>query len=129
MPASSVLKICGLALALLAGPAAVATAAAATELVMVEERGCGFCARWNAEIAPAYPNTAEGRFAPLRRVELGDIPDDLALKSRPVFTPTFILVEDGEELGRIEGYAGDEFFWVVLAALMESEAGFDPGTE
>ena len=28
---------------------------AAYELVMVEEHGCPWCARWNAEIGPVYP--------------------------------------------------------------------------
>ena len=82
------------------------------ELVMVEQDGCAYCARWNAEIAEIYPKTPEGAYAPLRRVDLrAPMPDDLSFKGPVIFTPTFILVEDGEEQGRIEGYAGDELFW------------------
>ena len=34
--------------------------------------------------------------------------------TRPIrYTPTFVLAEDGKEVGRIEGYPGDEFFWVA----------------
>ncbi|MBF9033099.1 hypothetical protein HKCCE2091_02515 [Rhodobacterales bacterium HKCCE2091] len=94
------------------------------ELVMVEEAGCIYCARWNAEIAPEYPVTPEGRFAPLRRVDLHDLPDDVAFASRPVFTPTFVLVEDGAEIGRLEGYAGEDFFWGLLGRLLSIG---DPG--
>lgn len=90
------------------------------ELIMVEQRGCHWCAQWNEEIAPIYPKTDEGARAPLRRVQIGDLPDDVAFKSRPVFTPTFVLVHEGKELGRMEGYAGDEFFWFILNQLLDA---------
>ncbi len=99
----------------------VALPALAAELVMVERQGCHWCERWNAEIAPIYPKTDEGRRAPLRRVDIKALPDDLALASQPVFTPTFVLVEEGRELGRIEGYAGDEFFWFLLTQLLDTQ--------
>ncbi len=72
----------------------VGTAAQATELVMVEHAGCEWCARWNHEIAPAYPNTSEGQFAPLRRVDLRALPQDLVTVRRVTFTPTFLIVDD-----------------------------------
>lgn len=99
---------------------ALGAPASAAELVMVEEAGCPWCARWNAEIGPAYPKTEEGRRAPLRRVDLHALPEDVAFSSPPRFTPTFVLVEEGREIGRIEGYPGDEFFWVFLARLLNS---------
>ena len=92
-------------LVLAAGLALAALPAAAAELVMVERDGCVYCAAWNAEIAPAYPNTAEGRFAPLRRVNVRDLPAGLRLARRVLFTPTFLLVDNGKELARMEGYA------------------------
>lgn len=93
--------------------------ALAAQLVMVEQEGCIYCARWDREIAHIYPKTEQGARAPLRRVQLRDLPDDVDFTSRPVFTPTFVLVEDGRELGRIEGYAGDEFFWFILDRLLD----------
>ncbi|MEM9523172.1 MAG: hypothetical protein AAF982_04135 [Pseudomonadota bacterium] len=47
-----------------------ASSPAAQELIMFEERGCHWCGRWNAEIAPIYPQTEEGRAAPLHRVDI-----------------------------------------------------------
>lgn len=94
----------------------------AADLVMVEQTGCHWCAKWNKEISHIYPKTDEGLQAPLRRVDLHDLPDDIAFKSRPVFTPTFVLMQDGQELGRIEGYGGDEFFWFLLGKLLETHA-------
>ncbi|WP_370212958.1 hypothetical protein [Roseovarius sp.] len=92
----------------------------AAELVMVEQVGCPWCEAWDREIAPAYPKTEEGKRAPLRRVDLHDLPEDLEFKSRPVFTPTFVLMEEGRELQRIEGYAGDQFFWFLLGQMLEA---------
>ena len=112
-------------LALLAFVAALPAAAA--ELVMVEQRGCSYCKAWDAEIGVAYDKTAEGAAAPLRRVDLHKaMPEDLHFARRVTFTPTFVLVDaEGQELGRIEGYPGDHFFWPMLGRLL-SDAGLNP---
>lgn len=108
--------IFSLALTMLAIPAQAEMA-----LVMVEEQGCMWCARWNAEIAPIYPKTPEGKAAPLRRLDVNaEIPDDLTFKTPPHFTPTFILVDNGQEAGRIEGYPGEDFFWGLLGIMLET---------
>lgn len=86
---------------------------------MLEQAGCVWCDRWDSEIAPAYPNTDAGKIAPLRRVDIDEPwPEDLSNIRREAFTPTFILVENGEEIGRIRGYPGDEFFWFLLDELL-----------
>ena len=94
-------------------------AAAETYLLMAEEAGCAWCARWDEEISHIYPKTAEGQTAPLQRYDLhGDTPAvDFAQKVR--FTPTFILINDGVEVGRIEGYPGEDFFWSLLEMMFE----------
>jgi hypothetical protein len=108
MSAAAALVICG------------AAAAPAADLVMFEEPGCAWCARWNAEIGDAYHLTEEGRRAPLLRRDIGDgAPEGVTLRMRPIFTPTFVLVDGGEEIGRIEGYPGEDFFWPMLNALLE----------
>ncbi|WP_149866364.1 hypothetical protein [Tropicimonas marinistellae] len=98
------------------------------ELVMVEQAGCAYCARWNAEIGPIYPKTSEGAYAPLRRVDLrGDEIETLTLERRVVFTPTFILVDDTDtELARLEGYPGEDFFWGLLEQMLQDKTGYTP---
>lgn len=87
----------------------------AAELVLFEAAGCVWCETWHAQIGDIYPKTEEARFAPLRRVDIhGERPTDLADIRGIVYTPTFVLIEDGEEIGRITGYAGEEFFWGLL---------------
>ena len=97
-----------------------------TRLMLVEEDGCPWCERWNAEVGDVYARTEEGIAAPLWRHDISEeIPVGVALSSRPQFTPTFILLVDGIEVNRIEGYPGEGFFWglldIMLANLPEPE--------
>lgn len=92
----------------------------AAELLMVERHGCHWCERWNEDIGPIYPKTVEATRAPLRRAQIRDLPEDVEFTSTPIFTPTFVLIDEGRELGRIEGYAGDEFFWFLLGRLLDA---------
>lgn len=92
---------------------------AETELLMLEQPGCAWCARFNADIAPAYAKTAAGQRAPLRRVDIKQPwPEDLKNIRAERYTPTFILLDDNQEIGRIRGYPGDNWFWVMLDELL-----------
>ena len=111
------------------GSLAYGVAAGAAELVMFEQAGCVWCKRWNEEIGPAYPKTEEGRIAPLRRVDIHKpIPEDLSDVTVERFTPVFVMMQDGEEVGRIRGYPGDEFFWFRLGELVD-QLGPEPADE
>jgi len=90
------------------------------ELVMFEQKSCVWCQRFDREIAPAYDKATEGKRAPLRRLDIAQpVPTDLAFVRRERFTPVFVLVDQGREIGRIRGYPGDIFFWGLLASLIE----------
>ena len=98
-----------------------AAGARAAELVMFEDPACPWCRRWHREIGPAYPATGEGKRAPLRRVLIGEQSTAGVALERPVtVTPTFVLAEDGRELGRIVGYAGEDFFYGQLGNLLDA---------
>lgn len=94
-------------------------------LIMVDSAGCAFCARWKREVLPGYARHPEGRAAPLTIIPIdGPWPDGLALASRPVATPTFILIDSGLELARIEGHDRAETFWPALRRmLVQADAG------
>ena len=118
------------AVGLLAGVAS----SRAAELVMFEDPNCGWCRRWHAEIGPSYPNSAEGQQAPLRRVHIRDQDTvGIALASPIRATPTFVLAEDGREIGRIVGYPGADFFYPrveeLLRMLPAPELRFRPPAE
>lgn len=108
------------ALTLATGPVAAA------ELVMVEQRGCVYCRMWHHDIGPGtYALTAEGAFAPLRLVDLhAPRPDDIAFASPLRITPTFVLVDEGRELARFEGYPGEDFFWGIVGMMLKAHTDF-----
>src|SRR5690606_11566631 len=72
----------------------VGGSALAAELVMFEDPACPYCRRWHAEVGVSYHATAEGRIAPLRRVDIKDrYKAGVSLKGPVTFTPTFVLAE------------------------------------
>ncbi|WP_171229668.1 hypothetical protein [Ruegeria sp. HKCCA4008] len=105
-----------LAVTLLVSPLALR---AEMTLLMAEEDGCMWCARWDSEISGIYPKTQEGNAAPLQRVDIHEtLPDGITLKRPLYYTPTFVLLDNGHEIGRIEGYPGEDFFWGLLGVML-----------
>ncbi|HCQ66451.1 MAG TPA: SoxS [Rhodobacteraceae bacterium] len=95
-------------------------AAGELRLLMFDQPGCVYCARWKAEIGPIYPVTEEATAAPLTTVDIDDaLPGGVALARPVTLTPTFVLLDDGAEAGRLEGYPGEDFFWFLLGELIE----------
>lgn len=95
-------------------------------LVMVDLKGCGFCAAFKREVLPTYAASREGHAAPLSIVQIdGPWPDGIALAGRPRVTPTFILLRAGIEQARIEGYASPATFWPGLRGML-NDAGSPP---
>lgn len=109
-----------LALAAL-GVAGPARAAGRAELLMFDDPGCPWCRKWKAEVGQqAYASSAEGRRAPLRIVSFRDSrPAGITLNGAVRASPTFVLVQDGREVGRIVGYGGAAFFWSELGRLVK----------
>jgi len=96
-------------------------AQAEMQLVMAEEAGCVWCARWDREISEIYPKTSEGKSAPLHRVNIREpLPKGLKFARSLHYTPTFVLMVDGKEVNRIEGYPGEDFFWGLLAQMISA---------
>lgn len=93
--------------------------AAAGELVMFENAGCGWCRAWHRDVGDAYPKTEEGRRLPLRRVDTGrDPPNELRHVAGVVYTPTFVALACGREIGRITGYPGEAHFYGLLGEII-----------
>ncbi|MCA8880822.1 MAG: hypothetical protein KDA73_12900 [Rhodobacteraceae bacterium] len=113
-------RLLGLAaFAVFLGTVPAAPAWAELRLAMFQQAGCAYCRQWDREIAEIYPKTSEGRAAPLMRLDIrAPLPDGITLDRKPQFTPTFVLLDDGHEIGRIEGYPGEDFFWGLLGGLL-----------
>ena len=91
----------------------------AIELIMFNYPYCEWCDLWEEEVGVIYEKTDKGRSAPVRRVDINDErPFDLKNLKPVIFTPTFVLIDNGREIGRITGYPGEAYFWGLLDQLV-----------
>ncbi len=91
-------------------------AASAAELIAVELDRCPVCLRFDATVARSYAGSPQGHAAPLTRVNAArGLPPDLA-DVRMV--PTFILRDNGREIGRIVGFRDRASFYRNVDRLL-----------
>lgn len=102
-----------------------AVAASDVQLIMVDDPVCHYCRKWDAEIGGGYAASDEGRFAPLRRVRRGSA--ELGALAPVVYTPTFIVLQSGAEVGRVVGHPGANYFYGELRVVL-AKAGFTPAS-
>ncbi len=96
------------------------TSVIAAELIMVHSPICEWCDAWEDEVGVVYARTEQGDKAPLRRIDVDDLPSSAVSMDRPVtFTPTFLLLDGKQEVGRITGYPGESHFWYFLDELLK----------
>ena len=62
----------------------------AAELIMVEQQGCYYCLEWKDQLGHIYPKTPEGKFAPLKTIDITEVDKIEGLKRDVIFTPTFV---------------------------------------
>ena len=92
----------------------------AAELIMFRQVLCEWCTVWDDEVGIVYDKTHDGQQAPIRQVDIHEErPADLKGIRPVIFTPTFVLVENDIELGRIQGYPGESFFWGLLSQMLK----------
>ncbi len=84
-------------------------------LLMVDDAGCVYCRKWDREVALGYERSDEGQVAPLVRRPIRST--DVARYPGIRYTPTFLLLVEGREIGRIVGYPGPDLFWGEFNAL------------
>jgi thioredoxin-related protein len=108
-----------LSLTLLASASQASDAKSQFELLFVEKSGCPWCLRFEREVLPIYGKTPASEQAPLARASLDEgQPRDVSLNLPVRFTPTFVLLRDRKEVGRITGYMNDATFWGLLEKML-----------
>ena len=110
-------KAFGFSVLILVMPLCVKSVVAA-ELVMFNSFNCSWCKSWEEEVGIIYHQTPQGIRFPIRRLNV-DNRSAWGIKVPIVYTPTFILLKEGEEVGRITGYPGEEHFWALLDQLLK----------
>ena len=107
------IKACALALTVAASPQNVA---ADSRLIMVTSDYCPFCQAWELDVGKVYDKSPYATTLPLTRVEIGSkMPGSVTFQKPVVGTPTFLIIRDGQEIGRQNGYIDAEMFWWWLS--------------
>ena len=99
----------------MASPTAAGNRSAVT-LIMVDDPACRFCQKWNEAVGAGYAKSPEGEAAPLKRVPR-EAPELHGL-APVIYTPTFIVMDGGREVGRISGYSGASYFYADLRDIL-----------
>ena len=85
---------------------------------------CAYCKAWENEIANIYLKT---EFEDQFKLSFIDFSSNADLKKYGIskivkVTPTFIFVKDNTEVGRIEGYNGQELFWWQVDEIIKGNS-------
>lgn len=92
-------------------------------LLMIHSDHCPWCEAFDEEVGASYNKTAEGQLYPLEKIDFFEtFPERYQILSPASFTPTFIIVKDNAEVGRIEGYPGLDLFWWRLSEFITPQS-------
>ena len=92
-------------------------------LIYVYSPECGACRQFDGEVGAIYPKTNESLALPMERVLI----DDWQAKRHQLVecasaavigTPTFLQIQNCQELDRITGYSDAELFWLGHRRMM-----------
>ena len=109
----SLIKAFALALAFVAS---LQTAAADSRLIMVTSDYCPSCQAWELDVGKVYDKSPYATTLPLTRVEIGSkMPGSVTFQKPVVGTPSFLIIHNGQEIGRQNGYFDAEMFWWWLS--------------
>ena len=91
------------------------------QLVVMEADGCIYCNIFRRDVLPSYETSERGKDMPVRFVDVNDVPKTgIELQSSIDILPTFVVVKDNREIGRIPGYMGREDFFHSINYLLSS---------
>ncbi|MGJ8686057.1 MAG: hypothetical protein ACSHWQ_01160 [Spongiibacteraceae bacterium] len=96
--------------------------AQAAELLYFKLHNCPACQAFERQAGTLYQRTYAANIAPIRDLYMDDDDHEQRITllgiSPPAIAPTFVLMHQNRELGRIVGYDQPSVFWSSLAELL-----------
>ncbi len=91
------------------------------QLIVMEAPGCTYCKVFRRDILPSFATSERGKALPVRFLDVNDLERaNLTLDSSVDMVPTFVLVQDRREVGRIAGYVGPAAFFQSIGHLLST---------
>lgn len=96
-----------------------APSSADAELIVIEVEGCVYCKVFRRDVLPGYLASQRSKEVPIRFIDYNtQAAADLPLNGPVTIVPTFVMMKDNREVGRLPGYVGrNEFFKAVTHML------------
>lgn len=89
------------------------------ELVVMEAPGCTYCTIFRRDVLPSYEASERAKEMPIRFVDINDDSAQALGLDGPIdVVPTFVVLRNNKEVGRIPGYMGPEFFYHSIYSLV-----------
>ena len=93
------------------------------QLLMITSDSCPWCEAFEEEVGLGYAFTKESDLFPLKRVDYYQpLPTNLQHITPAILTPTFVIIQNGFEIGRIAGYPGAELFWWRISEFIKFDS-------
>lgn len=91
------------------------------QLVVMEAPGCIYCTIFRRDVLPSYEVSERGKEMPVRFIDVNDVEQSGIGLDAPIdILPTFVVIRDNHEVGRIPGYMGPENFYHSINYLLSS---------
>lgn len=89
------------------------------QLYVIEAPGCTYCGVFRDDIAPAYVTSERGKELPLNYLDINDLPGTKLTLAAPVdIVPTFVVVKNNTEVGRVSGFVSAEDFYQSVKYIL-----------
>ena len=86
-----------------------------TELVMFSSPLCTHCVHFEQNVAPGYKDHALSKIAPLSSVNMDEQGTGIYHLKEPIeVLPTFVIIKNGKEVGRLAGYPEQTYFLTFI---------------
>ena len=101
------------------GPASLAGTTTRAEVVVFEIGGCKYCTAFRDNLGARYLASTTNAVAPMRYVDVGRLePGAFQLQSEITTVPTIVLLQDGREIDRVEGYPLSEMLFGMVKSRL-----------
>ena len=92
-----------------------------TEVIVFEIGGCTHCTAFRDNLGARYLASTTNRAAPMRFVDVGRLdPHAFQLRADINTVPTIVVMQDGREVDRVEGYPLPELLFGMVKARVGS---------
>ncbi len=92
----------------------------AAELIMFSRPDCSWCEAWKKDVGIIFQLTEEAKHFQLIHVDITDpLPPRLSNIDAVQYTPTFVVLDKQQEIGRITGYTSEDIFWWELQSIIK----------